>query len=209
MASPPARSRSATVPRATGRRSTSKTRTATPSSSRARPTRRRSGTMPDGFMTIGYEGAAIEAFVDTLGAAGVRTLIDVRDAPWSRRPEYAKRALAEALAAGGIDYRHLKGLGNPKPGRDAARAGDIETFPRHLPGPNGRRGGARRSRHGRGACRQRRRLPDVLRARRGPLPPLDRRRNGSARRPASPCATSRSNARPRTTPSSICCRARP
>ena len=44
------------------------------------------------------------------------------------RAEYAKRALAEALEAGGIAYLHLKGLGNPKPGRDAARAGDIETF---------------------------------------------------------------------------------
>ncbi len=79
-------------------------------------------------MTIGYEGASIEAFVATLRTAGVGTLIDVRDAPWSRRAEYAKPALAEALEAGGIDYRHLKGLGNPKPGRDAARAGDIETF---------------------------------------------------------------------------------
>ena len=84
--------------------------------------------MARAFMTIGYEGAGIEAFVATLRAAGVGTLIDVRDAPWSRRPEYAKRALAEALAAGGIAYLHLKGLGNPKPGRDAARAGDIETF---------------------------------------------------------------------------------
>ena len=79
-------------------------------------------------MTIGYQGAGIAAFVATLKSAGVGTLIDVRDAPWSRRPEYAKRALAEALEAGGIQYLHLKGLGNPKPGRDAARAGDIETF---------------------------------------------------------------------------------
>ena len=80
------------------------------------------------FMTIGYQGAGIEAFVATLRTAGVATLIDVRDAPWSRRPEYAKRALAEALEAGGIQYLHLKGLGNPKPGRDAARAGDMATF---------------------------------------------------------------------------------
>jgi uncharacterized protein (DUF488 family) len=79
-------------------------------------------------MTIGDERESIADFIATLGAAGVATLIDVRDAPWSRRPEYAKRALAEALEAGGIHYVHLKGLGNPKPGRDAARAGDMAAF---------------------------------------------------------------------------------
>lgn len=50
--------------------------------------------------------------------------------PWSRRPEFAKRALADALAAAGIGYVHLKALGNPKPGRDAARAGDTKTYRR-------------------------------------------------------------------------------
>ena len=31
-------------------------------------------------------------------AAGVATLIDVREVAWSRRAEYAKKALADALA---------------------------------------------------------------------------------------------------------------
>jgi uncharacterized protein (DUF488 family) len=50
--------------------------------------------------------------------------------PWSRRPEFAKKALAEVLADAGIGYVHLKALGNPKPGRDAARAGDMDTYRR-------------------------------------------------------------------------------
>ncbi len=78
--------------------------------------------------TIGYEGSRLADVVAALGDAGVTTLVDVREAPWSRRPEFAKRALGEAMAAAGIGYRHMKALGTPKAGRDAARAGDIATF---------------------------------------------------------------------------------
>lgn len=78
--------------------------------------------------TIGYEGAALADFVATLKAARVATLIDIREAPVSRRPGFSKHALADAVEAAGIAYRHLRGLGNPKPGRDAAKAGDTETY---------------------------------------------------------------------------------
>ena len=80
------------------------------------------------FSTIGYERARLADFVATLRAAGVEVLIDVREAPWSRRPEYAKRALGAALAEHGVGYLHLRGLGNPKPGHDAARAGHVATY---------------------------------------------------------------------------------
>lgn len=80
--------------------------------------------------TIGYEGADLDAFIATLQAAGVTLLIDIRDAPVSRRPGFSKNALAEALTGAGIGYRHVKALGNPKPGRDAARAGDLQTYHR-------------------------------------------------------------------------------
>ena len=80
------------------------------------------------LFTIGYEGSRLADVVATLSAAGVTTLLDVREAPWSRRPEFAKRALGEAMAAAGIGYRHMKALGTPKAGRDAARAGDTATF---------------------------------------------------------------------------------
>lgn len=79
--------------------------------------------MPKIF-TIGYEGATIDAFIDTLAKAGVKTLVDVRAVPQSRKPGFSKRGLAAALAERGIGYRHLQRLGTPAEGRNAARAGD-------------------------------------------------------------------------------------
>jgi len=78
--------------------------------------------------TIGYEGASLDDFLATLIAAEVRCLLDVRELPISRRKGFAKRALSEALRDAGIEYIHLKGLGDPKPGREAARRKDYTTF---------------------------------------------------------------------------------
>ena len=80
-------------------------------------------TVPKLF-TIGYEGATIDAFLDTLARAGVKTLVDVRAVAQSRKPGFSKRGLAAALAERGIGYRHLQRLGTPAEGRNAARAGD-------------------------------------------------------------------------------------
>jgi uncharacterized protein (DUF488 family) len=85
--------------------------------------------VPDLF-TIGYQRAKREDFLAALEAAGVTTLIDVREVAWSRRAEYAKKALQAALDAAGIAYLHLKGLGTPKSGRAAAKAGDDTGFRR-------------------------------------------------------------------------------
>lgn len=79
--------------------------------------------MPKLF-TIGYEGATVDAFIDTLAKAGVKTLVDVRAVAQSRKPGFSKRGLAAALAERGIGYRHLQRLGTPAEGRNAARAGD-------------------------------------------------------------------------------------
>lgn len=78
--------------------------------------------------TIGYEGATVGDLIAALSAAGVATVIDVREAPVSRRKGFSKSALAAALAEAGLDYVHLRALGTPKPGRDAARQGDMERF---------------------------------------------------------------------------------
>lgn len=80
------------------------------------------------LMTIGYEGASIDDFVATLTAANVKCLIDVRELPLSRKKGFSKRALCAAVEAAGIRYEHIKSLGDPKPGRDAARAGDYKKF---------------------------------------------------------------------------------
>ncbi len=78
--------------------------------------------------TIGYERAAMADFLAALAAAGVRVLVDVRAVAASRRKGFSRTALAASLAAACIDYVHLQALGNPKAGRDAARAGDIDTY---------------------------------------------------------------------------------
>jgi len=78
--------------------------------------------------TIGYEKASIEDFISTLLASDIEILIDVRDRAQSRRPGFSKTALAAAVRRVGIDYIHLKALGDPKDGRDAARSGEIEKF---------------------------------------------------------------------------------
>ncbi|GAA0732336.1 uncharacterized protein (DUF488 family) [Sphingomonas japonica] len=80
------------------------------------------------IFTIGYEGATVDEVIAALGAAGVKRLIDVRQLPLSRRPGFSKTSLAAALAEHGIDYVHLKALGTPKQGRDAAKKGDRATL---------------------------------------------------------------------------------
>ena len=48
----------------------------------------------------------------------------------SRKPGYAKRALAANLQSAGIDYVHMPALGTPKAGREANRAGRMGEFRR-------------------------------------------------------------------------------
>jgi len=75
--------------------------------------------------TIGYEGKTQDEFLDELSAAGVELILDVRAVASSRRPGFSKTALAAALRERGIDYLHLRPLGMPAAGREAARAGRI------------------------------------------------------------------------------------
>lgn len=69
--------------------------------------------------TIGYQHAAQPRLIAELTAAGVKTLIDVRELPSSRRAGFSKTPLSKGLAAAGIDYVHLRALGTPKDGRVA------------------------------------------------------------------------------------------
>ena len=78
---------------------------------------------PDLF-TIGYEGSTVAGLVAVLRDSGVAHLIDVRALPLSRKPGFSKRALAASVEEAGLRYTHLRALGTPKPGRDAARRGD-------------------------------------------------------------------------------------
>ncbi|GGF14055.1 hypothetical protein GCM10011611_19750 [Aliidongia dinghuensis] len=78
--------------------------------------------------TIGYEKAAQSDVIAALERAGIRTVIDVRDRPQSRRAGFSKSMLAGSLNAAGIGYVHLKALGTPKEGRVAHHTGDQVTF---------------------------------------------------------------------------------
>ncbi|HUT99628.1 MAG TPA: DUF488 domain-containing protein [bacterium] len=75
------------------------------------------------IFTIGYEGASLVSFIGTLEREGIATLLDVRRDPWSRRPEFRKRGLEEALAVAGIAYRNEPRLGVPRDIRERFRDG--------------------------------------------------------------------------------------
>jgi uncharacterized protein (DUF488 family) len=80
--------------------------------------------------TIGYEKVGVPDFIAALKAARIKTLIDVREVANSRRAGFSKKSLAASLDEAGIAYIHMKPLGTPKAGREAARKGDAKTMRR-------------------------------------------------------------------------------
>jgi uncharacterized protein (DUF488 family) len=86
--------------------------------------------MATAVLTIGYEGCTISDVLNELKTARIELLIDVRAVPQSRKPGFSKRQLAADLDEQGIAYVHLQGLGTPKAGRAAVRAGHPERMER-------------------------------------------------------------------------------
>lgn len=73
------------------------------------------------MFTIGHGTRLAEELVECLLEADVRTLVDVRRFPSSRRnPQFDAAALAETLAQAGIAYQHLVELG----GRRSSEPGE-------------------------------------------------------------------------------------
>jgi uncharacterized protein (DUF488 family) len=77
------------------------------------------------IFTIGYEGSTQPELIAALQRAGIERVLDVRAVPLSRKPGFSKNILAAGLREAGIDYVHLKALGTPPAGREAARKGRI------------------------------------------------------------------------------------
>lgn len=77
--------------------------------------------MQSTLFTFGYEGLTIEAFIARLQAAQVKTVVDVRELPLSRKKGFSKTAFCAALAERNIAYLHAPALGCPKPIRDKYR----------------------------------------------------------------------------------------
>jgi uncharacterized protein (DUF488 family) len=82
--------------------------------------------MTHGIVSVGYEGRTIDDFVTELVRAGVQTVADVRLNAISRKAGFSKTRLREALAAAGIDYRHMRSLGNTKENRRPFWEGRVE-----------------------------------------------------------------------------------
>ena len=80
--------------------------------------------------TIGYQGATVPGVLDALRETRVDLLADIRAVASSRRPGFAKTALAANVAKIGVEYLHLRGLGTPADGRAAARSGKHEAMRR-------------------------------------------------------------------------------
>ena len=73
--------------------------------------------------TIGYEGLVQDQLLDLLLGNGIRTVLDIRAVPLSRKAGFSKNVLGASLSARGISYLHDRRLGTPKAGREAARQG--------------------------------------------------------------------------------------
>jgi len=62
--------------------------------------------------TVGHSTRTLEELIESLQAHGIRTLVDIRAFPASRRlPHFNRESLEEALPKAGIEYRWMKELG--------------------------------------------------------------------------------------------------
>lgn len=80
------------------------------------------------LLTVGHSTLSADAFVALLLSHHVTRIADVRTLPRSRRhPHFASDALRERLAADGIGYRHLPGLGGlRRPRADSTNTAWVE-----------------------------------------------------------------------------------
>lgn len=87
------------------------------------------------LFTVGYEGRTHAQLALRLREAAVTRLLDVRASARSPRPGFSKAPLARALAAEGLEYRHLPEAGNPFR-EEAARdlPGALARYREHLAG---------------------------------------------------------------------------
>jgi uncharacterized protein (DUF488 family) len=75
--------------------------------------------------SVGYEGRTIDEFVADLTDRHIDVLVDVRLNAVSRRRGFSKTALSSTVTSAGIEYLHLRALGNPKENRAAFGGADV------------------------------------------------------------------------------------
>jgi len=74
------------------------------------------------FFTIGYEGSSFEGYLNRLIKHNVKTLVDVRRNPLSRKYGFSKKTLADTAGRLGIEYIHI-----PELGIDSEQRQDLNT----------------------------------------------------------------------------------
>lgn len=83
------------------------------------------------IFTVGYERRSGEELLAELLALGIEILVDVREKPISRKPDFRRNALEELCRATDIQYVCMNQLGSPKRQREALReSGDFSAFRR-------------------------------------------------------------------------------
>ncbi|WNM29246.1 DUF488 family protein [Streptomyces sp. Li-HN-5-11] len=87
-----------------------------------------------GLWSAGYEGRDIDSFIASLLDSRIDVVADVRLTPISRKKGFSKTRLGEALAEAGIEYTHLRGLGNPKDNRAPFWDGRLDVGRAHFRG---------------------------------------------------------------------------
>ena len=65
----------------------------------------------------GYEGHTIKDLLDECERLHAAYVVDIRLNAISRKKGFSKTALSNALADAGVEYVHLRALGNPKDNR--------------------------------------------------------------------------------------------
>lgn len=83
------------------------------------------------IFTVGYERRSGEELLAELLALGIEILVDVREKPISRKPDFRRNALEELCRATDIQYVCMNQLGSPKRQREALHeTGDFSAFRR-------------------------------------------------------------------------------
>ncbi len=79
--------------------------------------------------TIGYQGHDQDTFQWMLKTAGVQVLVDVRESPVSRNPDFAQDRLKQATESSGLEYVHVPQLGGPAElRRELRRTQDLGSY---------------------------------------------------------------------------------
>jgi uncharacterized protein (DUF488 family) len=82
-------------------------------------------TTPTTLYSIGHSNVAAEYLIALLEQHSIRTLCDVRSAPYSRyNPQFNREALAETVHTAGIIYRFMGDTLGGKPADEALRTAD-------------------------------------------------------------------------------------